>query len=172
MANFDSQLKEWAERTLRNKLVEATKRIAVKVGDNTPQESGNAHEIWQAAFNEVPGVSISFPQRSGDAEAAKHGSAESNLKGVNQRVQIHANAGFIRTIEYGGTIRPIAPGGTKQHSEGYPGPFLGPRNSSPPMGFLAFRGSDGKMRFVRSVTRSANLFVTKAVAQAAAEMRS
>ena len=33
MAKFDSQLKEWAERTLRNKLVEATKRIAVKVAN-------------------------------------------------------------------------------------------------------------------------------------------
>ena len=40
MAKFDSQLKEWAERTLRNKLVEATKRIAVKVGDNTHRRAG------------------------------------------------------------------------------------------------------------------------------------
>lgn len=172
MADFKSQLDAWAERTLKTKLVETTQKVAVKVGNNTPQESGNAHEIWQAAFNGVPGVSISYEQRSGDAEAAKHGSSESDLKGVTQKVQVHANAGFIRTNEYGGVIRPIAPGGTKQHDGGYPGPFLGPRNSSPPMGFLAFKGSDGKVRFVRSVTRSANLFVTKAVAQAAAEMRS
>lgn len=171
MATFEAQLANWAQRTLAGVLVDATQRVAKHVGANTPPESGNAHEIWQAAFNKVPGVSVSYPERSGDPEAAKRGDAESDLKGVNQQVKIHANAGFIRTLEYGGRISPIAPGGTKQGNDKYPGPFMGPRNSSPPMGFLAFKGKDGKVRFVRSVTRSANLFITKAVAQAASEIR-
>lgn len=171
MATFQSQLDSWAERTLKSKMVETTKKVAKHVGEQTPQESGNAHEIWQSAFNKVPGVDVSFPERSGDPEAAKHGEAEFGLKGVKQKVSIHANAGFIRTIEYGGIIKPIQPGGTKQHGGKYPGPFLSPRNDAPPAGFICFRGKDGTVKFARSVKRSANMFVNKAVALAANEMR-
>jgi hypothetical protein len=169
--SFETDLAAWANRLAEAKATEAVEVIAKHVGQNTPVESGHARQIWESAFNSVPGVNVRIDEASGDPEAATRGSADVSRRKDSVTIEVHANAGFIRTMEYGGVIRPIAPGGTKEGDHEFPGPFMGPRNPGPPAGWLAFRGSDGRVRFARSVTRSANLFVTRAVQEAANEIR-
>lgn len=157
-------------RILASKMTEATQRVANHVGYNTPMESGHPQQIWQGAFNKVKGVRVDYPQASGDALANQQGSVEVQTTGTTQRIRINSNAPFIRTIEYGGIIRPIHPGGHKRASNAYPGPYLGPRFMFS-TGWLCWRDKSGELKFATEVNYKARRPVNMSVEQAAQEMR-
>lgn len=165
-ANLDSAL----GRILRRKMIEATQRVANHVGENTPQESGHAHQIWEGAFNKVNSVRVKYSQSSGDRLAANVGTATANLQGLTQNVKVNSNAAFIRTIEYGGILKPIRPGGHKRASVTYPGPYLGARFMYS-TGWLCWRDSAGELKFATEVNYKAKSPVRRAIEQTAQEMR-
>ena len=165
-----AELERVLGKILNKKVVEATQKLADKIGENTPEESGHAHQIWQGAFNRIRGVRVDYPLASNDKLANETGSASARLAGYTQEVTINTNAPFIRTIEYGGIMRPIRPGGTKQNSNAYPGPFMGKRFAND-TGWLCWRDKNGELKFATEVNYRAKRPVKRAIEQVAQEMR-
>lgn len=149
-----------------------------EVLENTPEEDGHAHCAWmQGATDAAVGLGKPFNQpinaavspyveaSSGDPEAEKAGSGEVDADDKRVRIRIKNKLHFVSTLEHGGVIRPIAPGGAKEEPAakrpGEKGPLFGDRKATGRGAVFFMNGGTPTWARFRAVP--AGLFVKRAM---------
>lgn len=108
---------------------------------DTPVEDGHAHQAWLSGGTEAIGAAanqafaesgVSPSRLSHDRLAMASGDGKKTVAKLRADIRIQNRLNFVRTLEYGGVIRPIGPGGRKINPVMRPpmvGPLYGPRSS-------------------------------------------
>ena len=184
-----SGLQQRIERALRARREKAaalaTALVMRGVMDNTPVEDGHAHEAWLQASREAAsqlgqhGGAITRATAdnerfaSGDETATRAGLGTVSREARKTTVRLANELGFVRTLEYGGVIEPIAPGGRKEQKvirPGQKGRLYGPRLPEG-NGMVFWRDETGQPRFARARQVTAGHFAAHAVDTAANELK-
>jgi hypothetical protein len=122
---------------------------------NTPEEDGHMHRAWLEAAMDIPELrdkalqalaASGIEKISNDPKAYAAGSGTAVLKGLGQKITLKNGLGFAKTLEYGGTQFPIAPGGSKEDPVMRPpgvGPLYGPRKSTG-RAFIVWKDASGR----------------------------
>lgn len=157
---IDGTLREWRNDTA-NRLAASTLDELLTV---TPVQSGHAHEAWLSAARKVlkklkgdtsdlrAAIDQHEVQGSGDPKAVRAGRGFVRDTKHKTVVRFVNNLGFVRKLEYGGVLTPIAPGGFKKGKHHFPGPLFGkrrPATSRQNEGWLAWRDSNGDVKFAK-----------------------
>lgn len=99
---------------------------------------------------------------SGDPTAISAGQGEVRLGTVNPSLRLTNNLDFVSTIEHGGIIKPIAPGGRKTAGRSGIGVLFGERQPAPPQGMIMWRVG-GRVMFARQLDYPARHPVQNAI---------
>lgn len=155
---------------------EASGLLIESILDNTPVEDGHAHQAWSNAASQLlpelgphgnrlrAALGKHSGSVSGSPEAQGFGSVDDGKDST--RVLIKNALGFVKTLEQGGVIRPIAPGGRKAppvaKRPGEKGPLFGSRESEG-RGMVFWLDSNGRARFAPTRTVPRGNFVKDAI---------
>ncbi len=157
-----------------------------EIMDRTPVEDGHAHAAWLQAATDVAsnlgaphnrtiGSAVSpsrtLSSRDPKAEAAGFGAVGQANKETH--VTIRNGLDFVRTLEYGGVIKPIAPGGKKVKKNirpGERGELYGDRIPSG-RGMVFYRTLTGGWRIAPSYVQPPGHFAGRGVDAAAEDAR-
>lgn len=148
---------------------------------HTPVQSGHAHEAWIAAARQVEkkldgntstlstAIAAHADKGSGDPKAKRSGKGRVRNQKQVTTITFSNLLDFVSVLEYGGSIRPIQPGGFKVGKHHYPGPLFGKRRpvtSGNNRGWLAWRDASGEVKFSRHSTFSAGHYAGNALKEA------
>ena len=172
---FHRRVEMHLERQRERVAGRATAILVDEILARTPIEDGHAHEAWSQAAEDVAsqlqrngaGISNAVSPygnvRSKDPQAIGHGFVSDT--GDTLIIETHNTLNFVKIIEEGGTIRPIAPGGRKVPPAAkrptQRGPLFGTRESEGRG--MVFWMEGGKAKFAPSHTVKRGNFVRDAL---------
>lgn len=148
----------------------------------TPVEGGHAHEAWSQAAEDAASrlpvggervkaiVSRHSGKASGDQNARAEGFGMVDEELHQLTVRIENALPFVSVLEYGGTLEPISPGGTKAGGIATMGQYLAPRTAGT-AGWLMWITEGGTIRFARTRTFRSGGFVKQALRTTAMRAR-